>query len=124
MPTIYADVSRWRKGARDDVARAAHNAETTSWRRSLREATFDPEDHEVLFEQLRAGLRLSEAAAVVGQTTHAVYGRARWDAEFSEKLERVLAETCPAEICGTAKGARQGGHCASCRAAHRGRSVG
>ncbi|OLZ43619.1 hypothetical protein BS329_38850 [Amycolatopsis coloradensis] len=116
---VYADVSRWRQGDRDDSARAAHNAEITSWRRSLREAEFDVDDHEILFAQLRAGLRLSEAAAVVGQTTNGVYGRARWDPEFRDKLEQVLAETCRAEICGTASGARQGGHCAPCRAAHR-----
>jgi hypothetical protein len=100
-----SDVTRWRQKARDPKARAAHAADTTSWRRSLAEADFGPEEQAELIENLRAGLRITEAAAAVGMTANAVYGRARWDVEFGNALEQVLAETCPAgDMCGRPAG--------------------
>jgi hypothetical protein len=128
-PTPKSDVTRYRQRARDPKARAAHAADTTSWRRSVAEADFGPDEHAQLFDALRAGLRLTAAvaaaAATVGLTANAVYGRSRWDGEFGDSLEKVLAETCPARIaptgdfCGRPACARlHGGHCADCRRAH------
>lgn len=118
-PAPKSDVTRYRQRARDPKARAAHAADTTSWRRSVAEADFGPDEQEQLFEALRAGLRLTAAAAAVGMTTHAIYGRARWDVEFGDALETVLAETCPAgDLCGRPAGVKHGGHCAECRRAH------
>jgi hypothetical protein len=119
MPVPKLDVTRYRQKARDPQARAAHAADTTSWRRSVAEADFGPDEHAQLLAALRAGLRLTAAAAELGLTANAVYGRARWDAEFGDALETVLAETCPAgDWCGRPAGVKHGGHCADCRRAH------
>ncbi|WP_433574142.1 hypothetical protein [Nocardia brasiliensis] len=107
--------SRYRSGARDQEARSAHARDTGEWRRALRRAEFGPREHQVVFERLRAGERLSEAAAAAGMTTVGVYGRARWDPDFSTALEAVLAETCPVCAYGDAQ---KRGHCRECRSAH------
>jgi hypothetical protein len=118
MPA-FKDVSRYRSGDRDDQARAAHTADTTSWRHGIAEVVFTGEDQQLLLDRLREGWRMRAAAAAVGLSFQAVYGRASWDGEFRDALEEVLATTCPAEgVCGTASGVKHGGHCAACRSAH------
>jgi hypothetical protein len=123
MPVPKLNVTRYRQKARDPQARAAHAADTTSWRRSIAEADFGPEEQVLLFKSLRADLPIAAAAA--GMTVNGVYGRARWDGEFGDALETVLAETCPArtaptgDMCGRPVGVRRhGGHCADCRRAY------
>lgn len=113
------DTSRYRNGERDDDARAAHSAESASWRYDIAEVVFSVEDQQELLARLRAGWALPAAAASVGMRYQAIYGRAKWDSSFHEQLEAVLAETCPAgRWCGRPSGVKHGGHCASCRAAH------
>lgn len=119
MPTPKLDITRYRQKARDPKARAAHAADTNSWRRSVAEADFGPDEHAELFAGLRSGLRITAAAAAIGMTANAVYGRASWDGEFADALEHVLADTCPAgDWCGRPAGVKHGGHCADCRRAH------
>jgi hypothetical protein len=121
MPRInrpHADVSRWRRGIRDIAARLAHNADTTSWRRSIAEAVFDADDQAHVLEELRRGARVTEAAAAVGLAVNALYGRAEWDADFADRLEETLANTCPAgDYCGRPAGVKHGGHRRACRRA-------
>jgi hypothetical protein len=113
------DVTRWRKRDRDRAARVAHNADTTSWRRGIAEVDFNPDDQAELLRHIRSGATVAQAAARLGMTFQAVYGRARWDVSFGQALEDLLAATCPAgDWCGRPKGVKLGGHCSGCRASH------
>lgn len=118
-PKRLSDVTRYRQRARDAAARAAHAADTTSWRRSIAEADFGPDEQQQLVDALRRGASMTQAAAEIGLSTNLVYGRTQWDPDFSSELEAALTETCPAgELCGRPAGVKHGGHCAACRAAH------
>ncbi|SFQ82000.1 hypothetical protein [Amycolatopsis rubida] len=111
--------TRYRHGSRRPAPRAAHSASSKQWRRKIAASRFGPREQQALFAGLRKGLSLTQAAKPVDMTANAVYGRARWDEEFRDRLEAVLDETCPGgEWCGTATGAKRGGHCLACRRAH------
>ena len=113
------DVTRWRYGDRDSGARIAQNASTTSWRRDIADAAFPEADQAELLRAIRRGVSVRGAAAALGMTYQAVYGRAAWDVGFAEALETTLADTCPAgDMCGRARGVKHGGHCRACRDAH------
>jgi hypothetical protein len=119
MPAKISAVTRYRYGARGAAAGAAHSAASVAWRRAIAEAIFGTAEQDTLFAALRAGLTLTQAAKALDLTPQAVYGRARWDTDFHDRLEDVLDETCPAEdLCGRPAGVKNGGHCAACRAAH------
>ncbi|MBF6333584.1 hypothetical protein [Nocardia transvalensis] len=109
------------QNARDAAARAAHASVSKQWRRQLAAAAFHRRDQAKLLTMIRSGTTLTAAAAELGLSHQAVYGRANWDTRFGNRLERVLAATCPAgSRCGTPAGARfHGGHCRACRNAKR-----
>jgi hypothetical protein len=114
----FRNTTRYRFGDCDDEARAAHTAETTSWKRGIAEVVFTPEDQQVLLDAIRAGATVT-AAAALGLSFQAVYGRGSWDEEFRDALDTALADTCPAaHACGTPSGVKHGGHCRDCCAAH------
>lgn len=111
---------RWRRGARDDVARREHNDQTRDYRRQKTLARFTPEIERTVLESLRAGTPLVEAAALAGMTQQTLFGRGRFDAAWAARLDRALmAGRDPSVKHGTdytykVKGCR----CPECRGAH------
>ncbi|MFI9507286.1 hypothetical protein [Nocardia sp. NPDC052566] len=105
---------------RSPEARNAHADASKRWRRDLARAAFTDADQDALLAAITHGARLRDAAADLGLSYQAVYKRAEWDTRFGQRLEEVLAHTCPAGIhCGTPTGARfHHGHCHACRTAH------
>lgn len=83
------DQSRWRVGERDDRARRAHNRETTQARRQRVLSVFEPVQRTLLTD-LAAGTPLSEAADRAGLSIQAIFGRARWDTDWAERLDTAL----------------------------------
>ncbi|MEV4087698.1 type I-E CRISPR-associated protein Cse1/CasA, partial [Nonomuraea fuscirosea] len=120
-PRPAKPASRYRAGARNDPeARAAHNEQTREWRRQQSDAEFPPAARQRVLAAVREGQKLTDAARAVNITTNGVWGRARWDAEFSDSLEEALAANCPGGArCGTDAGYKDGGRCRRCRGAHR-----
>lgn len=115
-----APTTRYRRGARTDAdAVAAHNAETTEWRRGLARAEFPPAEQAAFLAALAEVGDPKAAATAAGVSLGRVYGRARWDAEWSARLDAVLTAVCRADdLCGTVKGYRvRKGRCPACRAA-------
>ncbi|WP_188196644.1 type I-E CRISPR-associated protein Cse1/CasA [Nonomuraea sp. SYSU D8015] len=123
-PRAVKPTSRYRRGARDDPeARAAHNEETRQWRRQQADAEFPPATRAQLLRDLTEGTSLADAVrrSKTRLSTSIVWGRARWDTEFSDTLEKALAANCAGgPRCGTDQGYKNGGRCKRCRAAHRG----
>ncbi|MGV9679096.1 hypothetical protein ACWDSJ_27760 [Nocardia sp. NPDC003482] len=112
------------QGARDAEARRGHAAASRRWRRQRAATRFTPDDQARLLELIRRGRTVAEAASEIGLSFQAVFKRTLWDPRFGDRLEKALAETCPAgQWCGTAAGARfHRGHCRACRHAKRART--
>ena len=120
-PAIPADrtaESRYRLGDRSPVATEAHNASTTQWRRRIADAVFSAPARERLLKLIGAGVPVEDAAAVVGVNVQQVYGRARRDEEFAERLDDAAATLCidsSRELCGRPAGYRSGCRATECR---------
>lgn len=125
-----SDVTRYRYGARkasDAAATRAHVTQSREWRRDLATAAFDLDDQARLLTLLPEHPDVAEAAGLIGVTAGQVYGRMRWDSEFAEQVETLLATHCRALRnggCGTARGFKRGGRCQACRQAHRAPATG
>lgn len=122
-PAVYADVSRYRAGARDRAARSAHTTQSRTWRRDIAEVLLDQADRELFVQALEATADVVAAAEKIGVTASQIYGRMRWDAPFRDTVDAVLTRNCRAKAvdrCGSAVGYKRGGRCRACKAAHRG----
>lgn len=111
--------TRYRYGARDASARREHTEQTNEWRHDLARAVLDPVAP-VLFAALGAGVPLQKACAAVGVSTVALYGRARWDADWGRRLDAAqMAGRSPLVKHGTSAGYKEClVRCPECRAAH------
>jgi hypothetical protein len=120
MPPSTRSRGRWiaPTGERTSTTRAAHAADTTAWKRALRDAEFPPEARVRFLDLLREQRTVKAAAEDLGITTARVYGRMKWDEAFAAEVDEILAATClGGDQCGTEMGYRYGGRCADCRAA-------
>lgn len=84
--------SRWRRGARDDLARREHNRATREQRRRKALERFTPDLERAVLQALRSGVPLVEAAAQVGMTQQTLFGRARFDPAWAARLDRALMQ--------------------------------
>lgn len=121
-PAVYADVSRYRAGARDRAARSAHTTQSRTWRRGIAEVLLDQVDRDLFLRALESVADVVLAAEKIGATAGQIYGRTQWDAEFRDAVDEVLARVCRAKVfdrCGSAVGYKRGGRCRACKTAHR-----
>lgn len=115
--------TRYRDGARDARARAAHVKQSREYGRALADAEFPPAERAKFLAELGRIGNMAKACKSFGINHALVYGRMRWDSWFADDVESVLAEVCQGgDMCGRPAGAKRGGCCAACRAAKRGRS--
>ncbi|MEU9925054.1 hypothetical protein AB0H51_27865 [Streptomyces griseoluteus] len=102
----YAPSTLYRVGCRCPVCTAAHSTESQQRRRALAEEAFPEAKRTRLLELVADSTPVKDAAQKVGVSSHQVFGRAVWDADFAEALDEagwalcVLGQTSPA--CGTA----------------------
>lgn len=124
MPKPLKPATRYRYGERLASFRAEHTRQSREWRRTLADAAFPDSDRRRFLQLLWRYGNLPSAAARVGVTVNAVYGRMRRDTEFAALVERVLTHLCGDNPqCGRAMGYKLGGRCRACRAAKRGNNA-
>lgn len=87
--------SRYRAGEHTPDTRAAHAADTTSWRRTLADAEFSPELRARFLDLLRETGTVKATARGLGLTPQRVYGRMTRDAQFAAAVEE-RSSRCPA----------------------------
>ncbi|MCX4976522.1 hypothetical protein [Streptomyces sp. NBC_00620] len=104
----YAPATLYRVGCRCPMCTQAHNADSQQRRRAMAEEVFPAEKRARVVGLVTGQMPVGDAAAEVGVSLGAVYGRAVWDAGFAEALDEaawslcVVGEDDPA--CGTASG--------------------
>jgi hypothetical protein len=113
-------LARWRRGDRDDEARAAHLADLRARRRAAAARRLGPGTRAHLLREIATGRPLPDVAAALGVTTHAIHGLARVDEDWRRDLDAALVAGCPADVPhGTPAGYRRHGcRCPDCREAH------
>lgn len=113
----------YRYGLSTPETRRAHTDQCRGWRRAVREAEFDEPTRLALLDTLAEHPDITEAAPLLDLTPGIVYGRMRWDLDYADRVDAVLAAHCRAgDRCGTASGHKNGGRCRDCRASKRGAS--
>lgn len=85
----YSPVTLWRIGCRCEPCTQAHNKETRARCWAAADAAFPENARVVLLAALTLGTPLPDAAAAVGVNPAQVYGRAKWDTEFSQALDEA-----------------------------------
>lgn len=116
----HAPTSRYRDGARDDEARAAHTDASREWRRQVGDAIFTPGVRTLLLDAVADRVPLAQVADALGISYQAVHGYAARYPEFADALDQACRDAAPLDTRhGTPGGYRHGGcRCRDCRAAH------
>jgi hypothetical protein len=111
---------RYAAGCSCSECRAVTRAETAEREHAEGDKRFPAEQRAELLDLLRAGVLFPAAVAQLGLSPILVWGRCKWDAEWSAELTETLDQHRPADLPhGKQRGHVAGCRCSDCRASIR-----
>lgn len=115
--------SAYRAGVRSTAARRAHIHELRTWRHNVASTELPLETLQAICDRLTAGEQLGDVLDALDVRHQQIWGRARWDPEWSATLEAALMTGRDPQLPhGTDRAYTARCRCRECRDDHRGRT--